>query len=93
MSKRRVTLFELHTHDSVQFGPRSLRRGAEPEAEPEEEEEEGGRSLGLTLLLAGLVLAGAAYAYTKYAGGDEDEAEVREEIPMAESDDVTATAD
>lgn len=99
MSDRRITLFELHSHGPVQIGPGSLPgigdREAAERAEAararEEEEEAGGTGLVPKLLLAAVVVAGAALAVRKFRGGDED-VEEREQVPLAESDQISATA-
>lgn len=94
MSDRRITLFELHTHGNVQFGPASvpgIGSGESADADSETETpaaEEGGGSTALRALVVLGVLIAAAAAVRKFRGDEE-----RPEVPLAESDEIAPTQD
>lgn len=93
MSKRRLTFFELHTHGNVQFGPASLPGIGSDETEEasatdlEAEGDEEGSNSAVKVLIALGVLVAVAAVVRKLRGGESPE------VPLAESDDIPATAD
>lgn len=91
-----ITLFELHTHGS-QIGPRSLPGVGDRETDEEtattrfsetEADDDGGRSVLPLLLVVGVLLGLGVLARKKFTGDEEPET-----VPLAESDEITATAD
>lgn len=94
MSDRRITLFELHTHGDVQFGPSTVpgmgssEADVEVEAEAEQADEGGGSTAGRAFL-ALVVLVVAAAAVRRFRGGDGE----RPDVPLEESDEIAPTQD
>lgn len=92
-----ITLIELHT-DGSQIGPRSLpgmgSRDADEETtttrytDVEQEDDDGGRGVLPMLLVAGVLLGLGLLARKKFTGDEEPET-----VPLAESDEISATAD
>lgn len=88
---KRLTIFELHTHGDVQFGPASLESALETAATDNttdttassDDDDGGSGNKGIALLigLAALVALAAVIKYTR--GGDE-----QEPVELAESDDL-----
>ena len=96
MANGGITLFELHSHGQTQIGPRSIPGfGSEPTDEAaadlpvSDPEDDGGRSLVPLLVVAGLLVVASVVAKWKL-GGDED---AEDPVPLAESDDLSPTAD
>lgn len=94
MSNGGITLIELHSNGPL-FGSRSLPDVPTEHSEPEESEtadsddgDDGGRSL-LPFLLIGGVLLVAGLLARKFVGSDGEP----ETVPLAESDDISSTAD